>query len=228
MKIKYCIISGKPVFVLVMALWFVFCHSLYAEDIQKVPVSEFFARKMQGWEPKKFVGETVYSISFLENEPVLKAVSKNAASGLIKKIRVDLDKTPFLNWKWRIENKLSGDFDETLKPGDDYAARIYVVVSGGFAVWNTKAMNYVWAKHSSKGDIWPNAFAEKNAVMIALRSSEAQSSVWYVEKRNIQKDFNLAFSEQVRFIDAVVLMSDTDNTQNSVTAFYGDIYFSSD
>ncbi|MBU2429571.1 MAG: DUF3047 domain-containing protein, partial [Proteobacteria bacterium] len=33
---------------------------------------------------------------------------------------------------------------------------------------------------------------------------------------------------QVRFIDAVVLMSDTDNTQNSVTAFYGDIYFSSD
>lgn len=224
MKTKYFIFFRKLVLVLLLFSG----QTIYANEIKDITVSEFYRQKMDNWDVKKFVGETEYSISFLENESVLKAVSKNAASGLIRKIRVDLDKTPFLNWRWRIENKLAGDFDEKLKTGDDYAARIYIVVSGGFAIWNTKAVNYVWAKHSQKGDMWPNAFAKNNAMMFALRSSEAQTSVWHVEKRNIQKDFNSAFGEQVRFIDAVVLMSDTDNTRNDVTAYYGDIYFSSE
>jgi hypothetical protein len=163
----------------------------------------------------------------VDGERVLKAVSQNSASGLIKKIHVDLEKFPFLNWRWRIENRLTGPFDEQQKTGDDYAARIYVVVSGGIAIWNTRALNYVWARHSPKGEIWPNAFVKKNAVMVALRSSEAPVSVWQMEKRNIREDFKTLFHKEIRWIDAVVLMSDTDNTRKAVTAYYGDIYFSS-
>ncbi len=223
MKIKNYMFWGK--FVLVL---FLFCiHEGHAGESNTIFVGQFSQQKLADWQPKKFVDQTVYSIIPLEEEFVLKAVSEQAASGLIKKIRVDLDRTPFLNWRWRIENELAGVFDEKQKTGDDYAARIYVVVSGGFAIWNTKALNYVWAKHSLKGDAWPNAFAKKNAAMIALRSSETPSAVWHTEKRNIRDDFKAAFGEQIQFIDAVVLMSDTDNTQNKVTAYYGDIYFSS-
>ncbi len=117
-------------------------------------------------------------------------------------------------------------FDEKQKSGDDYAARIYIVVSGGIAFWNTIALNYVWSKNSAKGETWPNAFAQENAVMVALRSLEAPVSVWHREKRNIREDFKKLFGKEIQFIDAVVLMSDTDNTQKEVTAYYGDIYFS--
>jgi hypothetical protein len=165
-------------------------------------------------------------LTTIDGETALKAVSRQSASGLIKKIRVDLEKYPYLNWRWRIENRLTGTFDEKQKPGDDYAARIYVVVSGGIAIWNTRALNYVWAKNSPKGDVWPNAFAGSNAMMTALRSSDAPVSVWHSEKRNIREDFKTLFGKEVRFIDAVVLMSDTDNTQKEVTAHYGDIFFS--
>lgn len=62
--------------------------------------------------------------------------------------------------------------------------------------------------------------------MISLRSSEDPISVWRGEKRNIREDFKALFGREIRFIDAVVLMSDTDNTGKEVIAHYGDIYFS--
>ena len=194
----------------------------------RIFIGKFSEKHINGWDSKKFQGDTAYSFSILDGQVVLKADSHKAASGLVKEIRIDLEKTPFLNWRWRIKNKLAGTFDEKQKTGDDYAARVYVVKSGGIFVWNTKALNYVWAKHSARNDTWPNAFAENNAVMTALRSSEARVNVWQTEKRNIKNDFKQFFGKDIRYIDAVALMTDTDNTKNKVTSYYGDIYFSSD
>jgi hypothetical protein len=213
----------------VLVSFFVFtCASVItcAEDAGILPVGLFSENTIDQWQPKKFVSETQYSLVLVDEDMVLKAVSLDSASGLIKKIRVDLEQYPFLNWKWRIETLLQGVFNEKEKSGDDYAARIYVVVSGGIAVWNTKALNYVWARNASKGATWPNAFAENNAVMMALRSSESPASVWHTEKRNVREDFKKLFGKDVRFIDAVVLMTDTDNTQQEAVAYYGDIFFS--
>ena len=198
----------------------------HADEVSTIPAGEFSKGTLNEWLPKKFVNETSYSLIKVGKNTVLKAVSQNSASGLIKKIRVDIKEYPFLNWSWRIENQLTGTFDEKQKHGDDYAARIYIVVSGGIAFWNTIALNYVWSKNSIKGEIWPSAFATKNSMMVALRSSEAPVSKWHWEKRNIRKDFKKLFGREIRFTDAVVLMSDTDNTHKEVTAYYGDIYFS--
>ncbi len=198
-----------------------------AQEQEILSVGGFSQHQLEDWRPRKFVGETRYDLTPLDGAVVLKAVSRGSASGLIKKIRVDLERYPFLNWRWRIENRLAGTFDEQQKSGDDYAARIYVVVSGGLVIWNTRALNYVWARHSPVGETWPNAFAGNNAMMICLRSAQAPVSVWQQEKRNIRKDFKALFGSEIRHIDAVVVMSDTDNTQQEVTALYGDIYFSS-
>ena len=198
----------------------------HADEVSTIPAGEFSKGTLNEWLPKKFINETSYSLIKIGKNTVLKAVSQNSASGLIKKIRVDIKEYPFLNWSWRIENQLAGTFDEKQKHGDDYAARIYIVVSGGIAFWNTIALNYVWSKNSIKGETWPSAFATKNSVMVALRSSEAPVSKWHWEKRNIHKDFKELFGREIRFTDAVVLMSDTDNTHKEVTAYYGDIYFS--
>lgn len=198
----------------------------HADEVSTIPAGEFSKGNLNEWLPKKFINETSYSLIKIGKNTVLKAVSQNSASGLIKKIKVDIKEYPFLNWSWRIENQLTGTFDEKQKHGDDYAARIYIVVSGGIAFWNTIALNYVWSKNSIKGETWPSAFATENSVMVALRSSEAPVSKWHWEKRNIRKDFKKLFGREIRFTDAVVLMSDTDNTHKEVTAYYGDIYFS--
>jgi hypothetical protein len=192
---------------------------------EKLMIGSFSSGSLDHWESKEFKGQTKYHTSILQGTRVLKAESANSASGLFKEQRIDLQKTPVMNWRWRIENRL-GNINEQSKSGDDYAARVYVVISGGLTFWRTKAINYVWASTSPKGKIWPNAFAGNHAMMIALRSSSDQSGVWYTEKRNILDDLKQQFDEDIRYIDAVAIMTDTDNAHGKVTAYYGDIYFS--
>jgi hypothetical protein len=190
-------------------------------------MSEFSRNRLDGWEHKSFKGETRYQLQTLDGVMVLKADSQGAASGLFKEQRIDLEQTPFLNWSWRITNHLKGP-NEQSKTGDDYAARIYVVVKGGLAFWQTKAINYVWASNTAKGSVWPNAFAGDHAMMLALRGPETSLNSWYSEKRNVKDDLQRLFGEDLHTIDAVALMTDTDNSNGQVSAFYGDIWFSKD
>ena len=195
------------------------------ETSEKLMIGSFSSGSLDHWESKEFKGQTKYHTSILQGTRVLKAESADSASGLFKEQRIDLQKTPVMNWRWRIENRL-GNLNEQAKSGDDYAARVYVVISGGLTFWRTRAINYVWASTSPKGKIWPNAFAGDHAIMIALRSSSDQSGVWHTEKRNILADLKQHFGENIRYIDAVAIMTDTDNAHGKVTAYYGDIYFS--
>jgi hypothetical protein len=206
-----------------------FILSLTAFDIAQgadsIRIGDFSSGSLQGWRTQAFKGETQYRLVEQDGVTVLRANSSAAASGLFRKQRIDLTKTPFLNWRWRIENGL-GRLNEQSKPGDDYAARVYVVIDGGLAFWRKKALNYVWASSSPKGKIWPNAFAGEQVMMIALRSSGDRPAVWYEEKRNIREDLREQFGEDIPSIDAVAIMTDTDNAGGRATAFYGDIFFS--
>ena len=192
-----------------------------------IAIGEFSQQRLDGWEHKSFKGETRYRLQAIDGLTALSAESSAAGSGLFKEQEIDLDQTPYLNWSWRIANRLSG-LDEQSKAGDDYAARIYVVVKGGLAFWNTRAINYVWSSNSKQGRIWPNAFAGDHAMMLALRGPEAPLNSWQHEKRNIKADFKRLFGEDIHHIDAVAIMTDTDNSNGQVSAVYGDIWFSKD
>lgn len=154
------------------------------------------------------------------------ASSEAAASGLVKKQRVDLNKTPFLNWSWRVENTLS-PINEKSKKGDDYPARLYIIVSGGLFFWKTKALNYVWASEQKTGSVWPNAYTS-NAQMLAVESGGDRAGKWVHEKRNVKADLKKLFGEDIQYIDALALMSDTDNSKKTAISYYGDIFFSTE
>jgi hypothetical protein len=194
---------------------------------ETVEVSDFSASSLEGWEEKQFKGSTSYQLTQIEDKKALLAESQNSASALIKKVHIDIRKYPFLNWIWRIENRLVTE-NEKNKSGDDYAVRIYVVIDGGVFIWRTKAVNYVWANQASRGEIWKNAFAGKNALMIALRNRQDKLSTWYNEKRNVYEDLKRLFGTEFHFIDAIAVMTDTDNSNGQAKAYYGDIYFSKD
>ncbi|MBU4326391.1 MAG: DUF3047 domain-containing protein [Proteobacteria bacterium] len=193
----------------------------------KITVGDFAAESLRGWEEKSFSGKTDYQLITEGKETVVKATSQAAASGLFKKQRIDLQQTPYLNWRWRVDKPLHS-LDEQTKSGDDYGARIYVVVDGGLFFWKTKAINYVWASSSPKGKSWPNAFAGKSAMMLALRSSTDEAATWYQEKRNVAADLKEFFGTEIRYIDAIAIMTDTDNSGQETSAQYGDIFFSGD
>lgn len=178
---------------------------------------------LQGWEEKSFSGNTHYEVVQLDGNPALMASSNKTASGLFYKAGIDLTQTPYLNWSWRVTNVLH-DINETQKDGDDYPARIYVVISGGLMFWRTRALNYVWSSNQAIGAVWPNAFTG-NATLVAVRNDTSPMNTWITEKRNLREDIKRYLNIDVDHIDAVAIMTDTDNSGQSATAYYRDIFF---
>ena len=179
-----------------------------------------------GWEEKVFSGKTLYETVRRDGRTVLRATSRGTASGLYRRLRVDLEKTPILNWTWRVDGTL-GAIDERTRAGDDYSARVYVIRSHPVFVWRTRAVNYVWASGRAEGETWPNAYTD-SARHVAVRSGDAQAGQWIGERRDVRADFRALFGEDVRSIDAVAIMTDTDNTGAAATAYYADIAFTSE
>jgi hypothetical protein len=62
--------------------------------------------------------------------------------------------------------------------------------------------------------------------LIAVRSADDQTKHWYSEKRNVLKDFKNHIGEDIRFIDGLAIMTDTDNSGGEALSYYADIYFS--
>ena len=208
---------------LILMLALVFPLLLQAAD-SRIDIGRFSHNDLAGWEAKSFKGETKYSLSDDKGVRVLKADSHGAASGMFREIKVDLKQTPILNWSWKT-GQVFNNIDEKTKTGDDYPVRIYVIFSGGFFFWNTRAISYVWSSNQPAGSAWRNAYTD-SARMIAVESGKEKVGQWVSEKRNILADFRIQFGENVQFADAVAVMTDTDNSGQKAIGWYGDIWFS--
>jgi hypothetical protein len=88
-------------------------------------VAAFSQGDLSGWEKKIFKGETDYSIVQVDGRKALRAISRNAASGLVKKLDSNPSRYPFLRWSWKIKHTLKRE-DATKKSSDDFVARVYV------------------------------------------------------------------------------------------------------
>lgn len=172
-----------------------------------------------GWQVKEFSGRTVYT----PDEGMLLAESNGTASGLWHEERIDLRATPYLCWSWKVAGVLDG-VNEREKQGDDYPARVYVVVRGGLAFWQTRALSYVWASREPQGSLWSSAFTS-HAAMIAVESGPDRAGELRAEKRDIRADWKAAFGTDIEAVDAVAIMTDTDNSGQRARAWYGRIWF---
>ena len=197
------------------------------------------------WEPlvfKKIDRHTRYELVTDDGVVVMKAVSAAAASGLIRKIQIDPMQYPLVEWRWKVSNVLQKE-DVTKKEGDDYAARIYItfaydpsklsfvdrikyktakLVYGEYPP--TGAINYIWGNHVAVGVTVPNPYTER-AMMIVVESGEEKTHQWVTQRRNLLEDYRNAFHTDPPPISGVAIMTDTDNTGEAATAFYGDIFF---
>jgi len=208
--------NGKSASVLALAL-FLLAPRGFCEDL---PLGNFSAGDLSGWNPKIFKGKTSYSLVVDGQKRVLKAHSRAAASGLYKEVKLDPRKFPVLRWSWKIEGTIPKG-DGRTKEGDDYAARVYVVFPRTL-FWRTKAINYIWANKLPKEESLPNAFTS-NAMMVAVESGDGKAGTWVTEERNVYEDYRKLFGEDPPDIGAVALMTDTDDTDGEATAYYGEI-----
>ena len=179
-------------------------------------LSELDIRKVRGADNK-----TLYYTGTNDNGNYLKSIADNSASGLGKKIKIDLNKTPFINITWKIENDLVG-IKENTKKGHDFAARVFVIKKTGATPLSNKAINYVFSSNNNVGLNWPSPYTKKS-IDYVLASTKNNFNEWISVKSNVKEDFRRFHGLNVNEIDGLAIMSDTDNSKMKSIAYFQNI-----
>ena len=190
-------------------------------DFTETELSNLEVRKVRGADNK-----TNYTVGINENGSFLKSVADNAASGLGKEIKIDLNKTPFINITWKVDKDLSGIKEDT-KKGHDFAARVFAVKKTGATPLSNRAINYVFSSNSDIGLNWPSPYTKKS-IDYVLSTTKENLNEWVTVKANVKEDFMKFHNLDVNELDGLAIMSDTDNSKMKSIAYFQNIYFSVD
>jgi hypothetical protein len=198
-----------------------------------------------GWKPlafKKIERHTAYTLVKEDNAVVVKAVAEASASGLTCEVKINPKEYLLVQWRWKVTNILNkGDVRQ--KEGDDYPARIYITFeydSSKLSFFEKAkyeairllygkypplgAINYIWESKAPIGTMVPNPYTDR-VMMFVVETGPSKLNQWVNEERNIFEDYKKAFGQEPPMISGIAIMTDTDNTGESATAYYGDIVF---
>ena len=210
----------------IFIIWFTFCtfgltNEIKVFEFTEIELSELEVRKVRGADNK-----TIYTVGINENGSFYKAVADNAASGLGKEVKIDLNKTPFINITWKIEKDLPG-IKENTKKGHDFAARVFAVKKTGATPLSNRAINYVFSSNNEIGFNSTSPYTKKSVDNV-LASTKNNLNEWITVKSNVKEDFKRFHDLDVNELDGLAIMSDTDNSKMIAVAYYQKIYFSAE
>ena len=188
-------------------------------EFTEIELSELEVRKVRGADNK-----TKYSVGSNDNGNFLKAVADNAASGLGKEIKIDLNETPFINITWKVEKDLP-NIIENSKKGHDFAARVFVIKKTGATPLSNRAINYVFSGNNSVGFNSPSPYTKKSIDNV-LATTKDNLNKWVTVKANVKEDFKRFHNLDVEQLDGLAIMSDTDNSKMKAVSYFQNIYFS--
>ena len=176
------------------------------------------------WEELQFKGSTEYRVVSSEGKPVIWASGRNSASGLIRYIEFDANQCPTMKWSWRVD-QLQSNADLRERSLADVAASIYLLFGDPGLLSDPElvpTLRYVWSNEKFKvNEIVNSPYLPQYVHSVVVRTGTTQLGQWVTETRNIAQDYRLAFgSEPPDNIQAIVLFTDNDQTEQAVEAGY--------
>jgi hypothetical protein len=214
-------------------------------DVAKFSIARPGGPLPNGWEPwilSKRKNLTNYSLVDDGGTVVVKAVSRDSASGLIRRIRIDPKQYPIIQWRWKAAS-LIATADNSKRTKEDSPVRIYIGFEGDVSKLDLHdrlffkviklasgqelpyaTLNYIWENSDPRGTVMSNPNTDR-IKMIVVESGPARLNRWVGYERNVVEDYQRAFGTEPPMIVGVFLMTDTDNTGESATGYYGDIVF---
>ena len=171
-------------------------------------------------------GKTSYTVGSNENGNYLRAEAHNAASGLGKEVKIDLNITPFINITWKVEKDLSG-INGASKKGHDFAGRVFVIKKTGATPLSNRAINYVFSSNNDIDNNNPSPYTKKS-IDYVLSTTKINLNEWVTVKANVKEHFKKLHNLDVNELNGVAIMTDTDNSKLKAISYYQNIYFSSE
>jgi hypothetical protein len=201
----------------------------------------------EGWQAFKINDKkklTAYRLVEEDGRQVLHSHADGSASGVYQPGTFNLAERPIMSWSWKI-NRLIPGADNRKSGSEDSPARIVMVfegdkeklprsdrtvmylahqLSGQQLPYAT--LMYIWSNDVPVGTVIPNPHTRRIQMVVAS-SGATGVGAWQKLSRNVADDFRRAFKEEPGRLLAYGVMSDTDNTGQSVEAWYGQIHLES-
>jgi hypothetical protein len=166
----------------------------------------------------------VPSTRYSKAKGIIKAESLGSRSSLFKEVGEKAGDYSILSWKWKVSNVVRSAI-ETRKDRHDAAARVIVVFGREkrFKLLSREpeglTMEYLWASRPPRGQIFDRP-GEKDSKIFILESGEGKVGQWVSETRDLRKDFKTAFHSDFPGVWAIGIETDTDHSNEGVTAWY--------
>jgi hypothetical protein len=158
---------------------------------------------------------------------IIKAESLGTRSSLFREVEEKESRHSILSWRWKISNVVRSAI-ETRKDRYDTAARVIVVFGKEKSYWMMEGMEprglrieYIWASRLPVGQVF-NHPSERFCKIFVLESGEEKAGQWIHEERNLRKDYSTAFGTGSAGVIAIGIETDTDHSNEMVTAYYSD------
>ncbi len=183
------------------------------------------AAPLAGWEEKVFKGKSLYEVlPDTDGRGMLHTKSRNAASALYQKVNIPIALQPVICWKWKVAefpgNKKTDDL--AAKEDNDFSARFYVIFKSR-SIFSADVIEYVWDDRFPDGTAARSPFSDHVKVLV-IQSGKAEGGAWAEESRNVVGDYMKLYGKPPsRDIQALALMSDSDDTASESEAFFKDI-----
>jgi hypothetical protein len=200
----------------------------------------------EGWRLVTLAGRKAPEFTLVRDEgvTVLRVNAQAAAGSVAYRFTADPRARGNVSWRWKVDHALTrARFGA--KDGDDFAARLYVTFDVPLAslpflvraklklaklVYGTDlpaaAICYVWDNRQPAGTSAWNPYSDR-VRMVVVESGNARAGTWVAESRDVEADFRAAFGVPAKgavpAINGVALSADTDQTGESVTAWFGDV-----
>ena len=158
---------------------------------------------------------------------IIKAESRGSRASLFRKVEEKERDFFVLSWRWKVSNVVRSAI-ETRKDRFDAAARV-MVVFGKASSWGLAGegepsgmkIEYIWANRLPRGKSLDHP-GEKNTKVIVLESGDGKAGQWVDESRNIRKDYKDLFGANPASLLAIGIQTDTDHSNEMVTAYYSE------
>jgi hypothetical protein len=207
-----------------LSLILIFVQLPFGDFKQKAPEEK--KTPVKGWWMVSYfaVPPTRYSRA---GKGIIKAESVGSRASLYKEVREKERNLPVLTWRWKISNVVRSAI-ETKKDRFDAAARVIVIFGkerGSKVIVGTEPpgfrIEYIWASHLPKGHIFDHP-GERYCKVFVLETGERKSGEWVFEKRNLHTDYKKAFGTEPEGALSIGIQTDTDHSNEMVTAYYSD------
>jgi len=179
-----------------------------------------------GWEPYETPGgHPAYDFVMVEAEGrrALQLQSPSAHSTIAKRLRIDLEKVPMLEWSWKVLTLPTGG-DVRRRETADVAADVLVVWPRFPALLRSRLIGYAWDASAPVGTVIKNPKTSM-VTFVIVESGSSRLGQWITERRNVAADYRRIFGEMPPAPGVIALSIDTNDTRSYAESVVGAIAF---